>query len=53
MTAVSDSVALESEIRFEISEERERRDPTKFILTSVMALVRHCWKRKRYTSDSL
>lgn len=36
-----------SESRFETSDVRARREPTKYILIRVMALVRHCWKRSR------
>ena len=53
MIAVSDRGAedeaedVEAVIRFEMSEERARREPIKFILMRVIARVRHWWKRRR------
>lgn len=42
-----------SDMRLVTSVVRALREPTKYILTSVIALVMHCWKRSRYISASL
>jgi hypothetical protein len=36
-----------SDSRFETSADKARREPTKYILMSVIARVMHCWNRNR------
>lgn len=42
-----------SDRRLETSAVSARKEPTKYILISVIARVMHCWNRRRYTSASL
>lgn len=42
-----------SDIRFEMSVDRARNEPTKNILMRVIALVMHCWNLNKLISASL